>query len=589
MMRDGQLSPSSWQHFFRNTGLGAENDFPEWLRACRQRSRKYPDEQKKVVISSSRRLALSRCGVHILPILVSTAIIAINFKGDFIGIDFNSRVKAETMNIAVLQSAAKLQELLIVASLATIVFQLTRDELLFGDGITLGLSAAGVDFTKINFFWSPQTLGSLRSLFRGPRKYRRVLLAMFLPLAGALALFAGPSCAVLLIPQVQDWPAGGTPISLNGTEEDFWPVELTANSSQASVCSSSTGTRYGVCPSSGYQSLWSHYSRLDNSTYANIVPPYAYNLSGNHYYWSIDSMPPVSTRTISLGEPHPFVYIVQPHLSASIVLDHLMKDWWSALLASRLYKDSQIIDRQAASGHVLSPLVRVHCAPAELLSSSNHTVQFPTFDSPMQLQAQDITGTTISDKPTNHVQFAWFTLPNSFDSVTTGAILQSAWDSDNQTRLVVGCSISAHWVFAEIRSDSYSFGQGWYPKSVWFGDQYPSKGDQLSIGTIASKDAIAADQSWLDALTPPTPIEGPGYFDWGPSTIESILSSVRITEDLGNNAATMVGDWQPQDNQNRPGLLASIIASVFADGLSRVGVDKLYKAQGNPSSAIFSA
>ena len=408
-------------------------------------------------------------------------------------------------------------------------------------------------------------------------------MAIFLPFAGALALLAGPSCAVLLVPQLQDWPAGGTPISLNGTADDFWPVELAVNSSQVSVCSSSTGTRYGVCPSGGYQSLWAHYSRLDNSTYANPVPPYAYKLSGNHYYWSIDSMQPVSTRTISLGEPHPFVYIVQPHLSASIVLDQLMKDWWSALLANQLYKDSEIINRQAASTHALSPLVRVRCAPAELLSSSNHTIQFPTFDSPMQLQAQNITGSNISDKPTNHVQFSWFTLLDSFESVTTGAVLQSTWNSDNQTRLVVGCSVSAHWVFTEIRSDSYSFWQGWYPKSVWFGDQYPSKGGQLLNGTIASNDAIAADQSWLDALTPPTPVEGPGYFDWGPSTIGSILSSVRITEDLGNNAATVVDERQPQDNPNRPDLLASVIASIFADGLSRAGVDKLYEAQGNHS------
>lgn len=487
------------------------------------------------------------------------------------------------MNIALLQTAAKFQELLIVASLATIVFQLTRDKLLFGDGIPLGLLAAGVDFTKLSFFWSPQTLGSLRSLFRGPGKYQGILLAILLPLAGALAIFAGPSCAVLLVPQTQDWPAGGTPVSLNGTAEDFWPVELTVNSSQASVCSSSAGTGYGVCPSGGYQSLWLHYSRLNSSTYANSVPPYAANLSGNHYHWPIDSMPPVSTRTISLGGSQNPAYIVQPHLSASIVLDQLMKDWWSALLASKSYKDSVIDDRQAASTHVLSPLVRVLCAPAELLSSSNYTVQFPTFDSPMRLQARDISGSTVSDKPTNHVQFSWLTLPESFNSITSGAVLQSAWNSDNQTRLVVGCSVSAHWVLAEIRSDSYTFWQGWYPKDILFGAQYPSKGGQLFNGTIASNDAIAADQSWLDALTPSTPAEGPGYFDWGPSTIESILSSVRITEDLGNNATAMADAWELQENSNRPGLLASVIASIFADGLSRAGVDKLYQTQGNPS------
>ena len=589
-MPDGQVIPSSSQQFIRN-GLGPINHFTAWLRGfrLRRRSRKHRGEHKKVVVSSSRWLAWGRCGVHILPTMVSVAIMAINFKGVFIGIDFKSQVKGETMNNALLQTAAKLQELLIVASLATIVFQLTRDELLFGDGVPFGLLAAGVDFTKLSF-WSPKTLGSLRSLFSGPRKYRRILLAMFLPLASVIANFAGPSCAVLLVPQTQDWPAGGTPVSLNGTAEDFWPVELTANLSQAPVCSSSTGTGYGVCPSGGYHSLWSHYSRLNISNYANAVPPYAYNLSANHYYWSIDSMAPVSTRTISLGAPDDpnTYYIFQPHLSASIVLDQLMKDWWSAMLASKLYEGSGIDDRQASSTHVFNPHVGVRCAPAELLSSSNHTVQFPTFDSPMRLQAQDIAGSTISNKPTNHVQFTWFNFPNSVESVTTGAILQSAWNSDNQTRLVVGCSVSAKWVYNEIRSDSYSFWQGWYPSGIYYGDQYPSKGQQLFNGTIASNDAIAVDQSWLDVLTPSTPVEGPGYLDWGPSTIESILSSVGIIDDLGNDAMTVVDAWQPRENRNRPGLLASVIASIFADGLSRAGVNKLYETHGNPSQWTFS-
>ena len=582
-MHDLQVKPSFWQQFFRNIGLGVINDFTLWLRGCRHRDRKRQREHKKVVVSSSRWLAFSRCGVHILPILVSTAIIAINLQQVFIGIDFNSFIQSETINIAFLQTAAKVQELLIVASLATIIFQLTRDELLYGDGIPLGLLSAGVDFTRWSFFWSPQMLGSLRSLFKGPRKYRKIQLGIFILLAGALALLAGPSCAVLLVPQTQEWPAGGTPISLNGTMDDFWPSQLTANSLQASICSSSTGTGYGVCPSGGYHSLWSHYSGLNNSTYADTVPSYASSLSGNHYYWSIESTPPVSTKTISLGEPHPFVYIVQPHLSVSIVLDQLMKDWWNALLMGDSYKAQQIDDRQAASSYVLSPLVGVRCAPAESLSSSDHTIQFPTFDFPQRLQPQDITGSTISDTPTNHLQFSWFPLSQTFQSVTTGAVLQSAWNSDNQTRLVVGCSISAHWVPANVRADSYSFWQGWYPKSIGFGSPYPTKGGQLFNGSESTQDAIVVDQSWLNALTPRTPVEGTGNFEWSPTTIESILSSVRITEDLRSNGTVIIDDWQPQDNANRPGLLASVIASIFADGLSRAGVDKLYKTQGNPS------
>ena len=84
------------RQLFRNVGLGAFNDI-------RFRGRKGHTEQKKIVISTSRRLAISRCAVHVLPILVSVAIIAVNIKQVFIGVDFASPIQSETINLALLQ------------------------------------------------------------------------------------------------------------------------------------------------------------------------------------------------------------------------------------------------------------------------------------------------------------------------------------------------------------------------------------------------------------------------------------------------------------------------------------------------------
>ena len=194
-------------------------------------------------------------------------------------------------------------------------FQLTRDELLYGEGLPLGLVCAGIDFIKLSFFWSRELFGSLRfllgggwrSLFKGPRCYRKRQLAVFLLLAGVLALLAGPSCAVLLVPQVQNWPMGGTPIALNGTLDDFWPLKLSMDPVQSLTCSNLNGTLSGVCPSGGYESLWSHYHNLDNSSYRGYVRNYAFQVSGNHYYWSTGSTSPILTRTISLGWPLPTI------------------------------------------------------------------------------------------------------------------------------------------------------------------------------------------------------------------------------------------------------------------------------------------
>ena len=368
-------------------------------------------------------------------------------------------------------------------------------------------------------------------------------------------------------------------------------MDLTVNSSQSAICLSLDGRLSALCPSGGYESLWSHYYKLDSSTYADHVPSYAYGLSGNGYYWSVGSMQPVMTRTFSLGGPYPTVWMVQPHLSTSIVLEQLMKEWWQAVLATGSYEASQIMDRQAASSYVLNPVMRVNCTSPNLLSSSNHTVLFPVVDcygNSQGFHTQEIYSSPVSNSPTNHLQFSWFHLNQSFGCVTTGAVLQSAWSSDNKSRLVVGCSITAHWVYAKVRSDSYTFWQGWYPRSIQFASQYPANGSLLENGSLSTHDAIVVDKSWLNALTPATPLSSPGYMDWKPTTIESILSATKITEDIESNGTTLIDDWQTEDNKNRPGLLASVIASIFVDGLSRAGVGQLYKAQGSPSHWMLS-
>lgn len=95
------------------------------------------------------------------------------------------------------------------------------------------------------------------------------------------------------------------------------------------------------------------------------------------------------------------------------------------------------------SSSVSSPLVHVHCSPAKVLPSLNRTVQFPTFESSQPFQMQDTAGSVIFDQLTNHLQLSWVPLPVSYESVSTEAVLQSAWGPDNQSRLVVGCSVQA--------------------------------------------------------------------------------------------------------------------------------------------------
>lgn len=106
-------------------------------------------EPSKVLIDSSRKLALARCAVHIVPAFLSTALITLNLLGFFIGNELQGDQDQDDLKFGLLQVAAKLQELLIVASVGSVIFHILRSELVFGDGVTLGLLVSGFSFSQI--------------------------------------------------------------------------------------------------------------------------------------------------------------------------------------------------------------------------------------------------------------------------------------------------------------------------------------------------------------------------------------------------------------------------------------------------------
>ncbi|KAL8689114.1 MAG: hypothetical protein Q9218_005140 [Villophora microphyllina] len=566
-----------WEQFLRSIGLAVATDAFNHVLPGR---RGY-DEQKKVVVDKSRKLALGRCSVHLLPVTVSILIIVVNFEQVFIGIDFRSVITSETINLALLQTAAKLQELLIVASLATVIFQLLRHELIHGDGLPLGLLAAGFDFTKLSYFWSPEWLGSMRNTRANPRRLRKLALILFLVTVGALAALAGPSCAVLLIPQSQDWPAGSTTVLLNGTRDEIWPTTLSAHRIKIKdLCSSADATEYGVCLSGGYYSQWAHYAQVNAETFESAIPNYAKLLSGNDYYWPIRSSPPVPVPAISLGIlGERSVTFIQPSLRVVIELDHVMQEWWQTLRLKRGYTDQNVDDR-AAVAHVLSPMTTVKCSAGQNISKSDELILFPGSDSPKLDLKRNISESLLDNRPSQHARFAWVPPGEQADTVSTSAVYQSPWTSDNKSRIVVGCTIQAQWVPTQIHTDAYSFWQGWYPKNISFREAIPFSSDQSAYN---GRTAIAINDDWLGTLTPYVGKGRPGYQEWEPTTIEGILNSAHLVDGLFDNGNVPVDGWNDQAG-TRVKLLMSIIGSVFNDGLARVGIEDAFDRTGQPST-----
>ncbi|EON68685.1 hypothetical protein W97_07943 [Coniosporium apollinis CBS 100218] len=219
-------------------------------------------EPKKPVIVQSVWIASSRCAVHLLPALVSIVIIALNLQTYFIGFQLAGIPDTDRISMAALQVTAKLQELLIVASVGAIIHHQLRSCLHDSQGLPFGLLGSGLSFTQVSFFWSQAFVGSLTQNVSLP-------LLCLLIVGGVIASTAGPATAVLLIPRQISYPAGQTSYYVNGMSEDLWPQHLglvhylpnyTNLFGESIDCASNRGFISAVCPSGGYASLMGHFS-----------------------------------------------------------------------------------------------------------------------------------------------------------------------------------------------------------------------------------------------------------------------------------------------------------------------------------------
>lgn len=210
-------------------------------------------EPLKPVLQRGFLVALSRCGVHLLPSAVSLTIILLNTKRLFLGRSLQEGVIDDTTAFAILQIAAKLQEVLIIASLATIVIHTIRQQILSAEGVPLGLISGIFSFTDIRYLLSAEFWGSMTSK---NSKFAKFRVYSILVIAAALATTAGPATAVLMIPRSQQWAAGGSPFWIRGTPSDLWPLNMTYQSNNTErYCSYENATTYSVCPSGGYSSM----------------------------------------------------------------------------------------------------------------------------------------------------------------------------------------------------------------------------------------------------------------------------------------------------------------------------------------------
>ena len=170
-------------------------------------------EPTKIAISQSRLIALLRCLVHVIPFGFALFEIILNWNVYYVG--------TKPYGTAVYQIIAKAHEILIQASLGSIMFSAIRREL--DRGLPFGFLFSGLQITQVSYLWSMELWGALKA--GALNLWRRI--ALFVLLAGCILLAAtsGPASAVLLIPRQQQWPAGRTHIWMNITADQLWPSQ----------------------------------------------------------------------------------------------------------------------------------------------------------------------------------------------------------------------------------------------------------------------------------------------------------------------------------------------------------------------------
>lgn len=579
--------------------------------AARLRKWRTPEEPK-AVLRKSFWIALSRCSIHLLPTIVFAGLIYINYSIFYIGPNFKHKARSDAVYLAVIQIAAKVQELLCIASLTAIVLQFLRSELL-GDGVPIGLLGSGTWFSSISSLWSPDFLVAAWWSFTS---FRRLRLYALITLAGFIATVIGPASAVLMLPRSQSVPAGGTSYYLPGTASQIWPDTVNA-SSEPIVCTSANATMYAVCPAGGYSSLR---QTLSTFNYTNFGASY-----GTDYAPQIQAMGPDTARAwwaLLVQNPQSLVPPVisnlaveywnnlaqtsatQPHAATAIMLQEFMKQWSLAALVSKqpYWRQYTYSYELTASGPAINPLARAFCSTAQNLSANATDAVFPYLgqqNDARTLWASDFVLSDISALErgqTSHMRTQWTTLaPNTFGIPRAGYFpsgLLIEWPWNNGSRVAIGCTVFATWENGTVTSDrSNNYG-------AWTVDTALSNPNTISLNR-----PVTLQESWLRSLTPSSPESALDDGLWQPNTLEQLLSDTgydRLLSDirtrpqyhydnaasacvwgLTNASMTDTELWNDNScNQGARRIYAEfVIATLVADGLSRYGSARAYDIQ----------
>ena len=257
--------------------LGLSALYLAWFNRSRQPRKIH--EGRKIAIHGDRKSAALAMLVHLIPTAACIGIVALNLRGYYIGGELAGPSGQDTEKLAGLQFAAKLHELTMNASLATMLFSYIRYQVTFGGGLPFGAMFAGLQFKDLSFLWSMELFGAAQA--KSYNVWRRRTLVALITGFTLLGVSVGPSSANILKPRLDWWPAGGTDFWINATRTELFPLSYLGSQVPPS-CAIYTGNT--SCPSGDWTTLASHYlsfwSLLQSNTLETSEIPISVSVSG---------------------------------------------------------------------------------------------------------------------------------------------------------------------------------------------------------------------------------------------------------------------------------------------------------------------
>ena len=465
-------------------------------------------EEKKVAIYHSIWYFCIESIFHLIPIGIGIGLVRLNLVGHYVGSNYSA--VNDSVELVGFQVAAKMVELLCVASIARFILAFVRHELVSSRGIPFGLLASSLDFSHVAYPLSHEYW----SVVRAPtmQAYRRVLFAFALGIGTILATLIGPTTAVLLQPRLGWWPAGETDSWIDTTNEALFPSVINSSSIVPGYdCETSD---HENCPSAGWEGLasWLQTVRFSDASAESAISSSGLTLTVRE----AQSYPTFAIRpqTEDIFTGRTWMFVANVALSRAFAGS--IFNWYGAARESHREGETNFADNQDVyySMVELAPGVATRCNTTMRKPDGQTCINFPSAASSSEQDSVNICDNAQLNEWMSHdfnttrtiqPQIYWIDgskdgpndigmeMPNGF----SGAALITVPGENGASDTVIGCTMhTTYTTMTYYKGVAIS-----HPTALKFGMDTKIDVDPVDRGSFNS----TVQASWLKSLNPPLP------------------------------------------------------------------------------------